>query len=194
LTHNNIFKYLVTVARSTLHRYSKQIYAKFKQKMNMYEIHGSPPKKKQQEMLMDKPKKSGKTTTYLPVRKLFHVFVRANRIPTGRTKGKQFRLISVFKRLKSKKQNAHSNPLFSLDYHFNRTLSIFRQNNKVATSVVRVCGSTVVRWFKKDFSDTVISPHPTDYCDTCSVLFSQWVGKRQQISLAAVSFSKNAAI
>ena len=43
-----------------------------------------------------------------------------------------------------------------------------------------VAESTIYKWFKENFPDTAISPHPTDYCAECASLQK----KKQQLNVS----------
>jgi hypothetical protein len=121
-------------------------------------------------------------------KRFFVAFVKQNRIPTGRTKGKLFRLSSDFTCIKSpsSEEATEEQCSRSLEYQFNLTLKALIEH-EVADGLALISGSTVLRWWNAIFArNTEISPHPTDYCDTCAVLVADMISVKQKITLQKV--------
>jgi hypothetical protein len=122
-------------------------------------------------------------------RSFFVAFVKQNRIPTGRTKGKLFRLSSDFKCIKYPSNATEEQRSRSLQYQFNLTLQALIEH-KVSEDLAVVSGSTILRWWNAIFAkNTEISPHPTDYCDTCAILVADMVSLKQKITLEKVNIN-----
>lgn len=137
-------------------------------------------------------KTSSSTEKFKTVKHLFKVFVEANRMPTGRKRGKKFRLLSIFKQLKSPNwKGRQSMEPQSLQHHFNKLLKYCIEGKTITTSVSHISGSTVVRWFREMFPDTSLSPHPTDYCPTCAYMYNRLVSLKQQLTMLQRHGSSN---
>lgn len=148
----------------------------------------SPTKADREKLLLQFKKKNagGNSKRYKIAKDLFKVFIQSNHLPTGRKKGKKYRMLSLFKALKmrhasSKYHMAHKQ--YTVQYHFNNFLVSFIKNNHISKSVQKVGGTTIVRWFRQLFKDTALSPHPTDYCATCHFHWKKIVSVKQQITM-----------
>ena len=80
----------------------------------------------------------------------------------------------------------------ALSYHFNDFLNTLKKTGNLILFYkligdidenLNVSESTIQKWFEKDFPDTKISHHPTDYCETCAML-------KKVINSSSVSISK----
>jgi hypothetical protein len=49
---------------------------------------------------------------------------------------------------------------------------VFLEPEKLNINRMNVAERTIYTWFNEDFSDTKLSPHPTDYCSECAMMKS----------------------
>ena len=182
------------ISNSTFSRARQNVLAQNTEGWNHLRIFGpSAAAKKQftklkQHGLVGKP--SNRAKPLAVACEFFKAFILQNRVSTGRTKGKRFRLVSDFTSIKANTSAAsdvtHANEK-SVEFHFNMALKALVDANVLETSVTQVCGTTVQRWWNIMFAkNTELSAHPTDYCDTCATLMNKIVSIRQQIQMKQV--------
>lgn len=111
------------------------------------------------------------------LRQVFRFFIMQNRQPTGRAKKRfQWVLPSNWLKWESSQQCQTQDPMKSensVQGAFRRVVNWAKAKKIVSEDAKVPSGKTLRTWLQKDFIDTKMGHHQTDYCDFCDKLDNQ---------------------